>query len=72
VNLVLELVSISPIVMKIDYKPKHVEYSNIKDGKLLEILNFFTLDAADITLCDIRFTGVCFLKIFINSFPLVF
>ncbi|KAJ3197360.1 autophagy- protein 2 [Irineochytrium annulatum] len=53
-----QLVEFYPILMKIDYKPKHIDYTNLKDGNLIEILNFFHLDGAEMTLRDIRMTGV--------------
>jgi hypothetical protein len=45
--------------MKIDYKPKHVDYSNLKGGKFVEMVNFFPLDGADMTLSEVRISGVC-------------
>ncbi|KAI8849013.1 hypothetical protein BC829DRAFT_392668 [Chytridium lagenaria] len=53
-----QLCEIHPISVKIDYKPKQIDYTNLKDGNLIEILNFFHLDGAEMTLRDIRMTGV--------------
>ncbi|KAI9097184.1 hypothetical protein DFS34DRAFT_620774 [Phlyctochytrium arcticum] len=53
-----QLCSILPISVKIDYKPKHVDYANLKGGNLIEIMNFFQLEGADMTLRAIRITGV--------------
>ncbi|CAG8475052.1 4609_t:CDS:10 [Paraglomus occultum] len=49
---------IQPVVMKIDYKPKHVDYTNLKEGNLVELMNFFHLEAAEMTLRDVTLTGV--------------
>ncbi|CAG8485963.1 5701_t:CDS:10 [Paraglomus brasilianum] len=49
---------IEPVVMKIDYKPKHVDYTNLKGGNLVELMNFFHLEAAEMTLRDVKLTGV--------------
>ncbi|KAJ3216009.1 autophagy- protein 2 [Dinochytrium kinnereticum] len=57
-NTFFQLCEIHPISLKIDYKPKQVDYTNLKDGNLIEILNFFHLDGAEMTLRDIRMTGV--------------
>ncbi|KAJ1562348.1 autophagy- protein 2 [Cladochytrium tenue] len=46
------------ISLKIDYKPKHVNYRKLKDGSLIEVMNFFPLDGAEMTLRDVRLSGV--------------
>ncbi|KAJ3154120.1 autophagy- protein 2 [Geranomyces michiganensis] len=53
-----QLCDIQPLSIKIDYKPKHVDYANLKDGNMAEVLNFFQLDAAEINLRGVRLTGV--------------
>ncbi|TPX34144.1 hypothetical protein SmJEL517_g03112 [Synchytrium microbalum] len=54
-----QLVDIQPISFKIDYKPKHLDYSNIiRDGKVIEFMNLFHFDSADITLRAVRLTGI--------------
>ncbi|KAI9341790.1 ATG C terminal domain-containing protein [Zopfochytrium polystomum] len=53
-----QLCHIYPISMKIDYKPKHVDYKSLKGGNFVEIMNFFPLDGAEMTLRDVRVTGV--------------
>ncbi|CAJ0907099.1 16058_t:CDS:10 [Entrophospora sp. SA101] len=49
---------IQPIVMKIDYKPKHIDYTNLKGGNLVELMNFFHFEAAEMTLRSVKLTGV--------------
>ncbi|KAJ3180104.1 autophagy- protein 2 [Geranomyces variabilis] len=57
-NQFFQLCDIQPLPIKIDYKPKHVDYANLKDGNLAEMLNFFQLDAAEMNLRGVRLTGV--------------
>lgn len=54
----LQSVEIHPIVLKIDYKPKYVNYGNIKEGQFAELVNLFRLDEADIQLSHVKLTGV--------------
>lgn len=42
----------------VDYKPKHVNYSSIKQGELAELINLIHLDEARIYLKDIKLAGV--------------
>ncbi|CAG8442536.1 10645_t:CDS:10 [Acaulospora colombiana] len=49
---------IQPIVMKLDYKPKHLDYSNLKEGNFVELMNLFHLEAAEMTLRGVKLTGV--------------
>ncbi|KAJ3092413.1 autophagy- protein 2 [Quaeritorhiza haematococci] len=42
----------------IHYKPKHVDYTNLKGGNLIEIMNFFALDGAEMTLRSVRLAGI--------------
>ncbi|KAJ3044694.1 autophagy- protein 2 [Rhizophlyctis rosea] len=53
-----QFVEIDPIVLKVDYKPKHVDFANLKGGNLVEIMNFFHLDGAEMTLRNVRMTGI--------------
>ncbi|KAJ3015495.1 autophagy- protein 2 [Thoreauomyces humboldtii] len=53
-----QLCDIQPLSVKIDYKPKHVDYANLKGGNLVEMLNFFPLEAAEMNLRGVRLTGV--------------
>ncbi|CAG8746013.1 13896_t:CDS:2, partial [Cetraspora pellucida] len=53
-----QLFEIQPIVMKLDYKPKHLDYSSLKEGNLVELMNIFHLEAAEMTLRGLKLTGV--------------
>lgn len=54
----LEHIDIQPIVLKIDYKPKYINYGNIKEGQYAELVNLFHLDGADVQLSHVKLTGV--------------
>lgn len=57
-TLVVEHVDVHPIVVKVDYKPKYINYGNIKEGQLAELVNLFHLDGAEVTLSHVRLTGI--------------
>lgn len=45
--------------LKLDYKPKRVDYKALKEGKTIELMNFFHFEDAAMTLRRITLTGVC-------------
>lgn len=49
---------ISSIKMKIDYKPKTVDYVGMSSGNYSEFINLFTLDGSVLTLAKIKTYGV--------------
>ena len=49
---------IFPIGLKLDYKPKRVDYKALKEGKTIELMNFFHFDGAEMTLRHITLNGV--------------
>jgi hypothetical protein len=53
-----QYVNIQPVTLKIDYKPKYINYSNLKEGQLAELINLFSLDGAEMSLCSIKLTGI--------------
>ncbi|CAG8498680.1 19084_t:CDS:10 [Rhizophagus irregularis] len=57
-NTYFQSIEIHPIKMKIDYKPKHIDYANLKEGNLVELMNFFHFEAAEMTLNNVKLTGV--------------
>ncbi|KAF2205332.1 hypothetical protein GQ43DRAFT_453199 [Delitschia confertaspora ATCC 74209] len=46
----LQRVEINTVKLKLDYKPKKVDYAGLRSGHTTEFMNFFILDGADITL----------------------
>lgn len=53
-----EHVEIFPIELKLDYKPKRVDFSALREGKIIELMNFFHFDGAEMTLRHITISGV--------------
>jgi len=53
-----EHVEIYPIELKLDYKPKRVDYNALREGKTMELMNFFHFDGAEMTLRHITLSGV--------------
>ncbi|KAJ3270291.1 autophagy- protein 2 [Terramyces sp. JEL0728] len=53
-----QLFELDPISIQIDYKPKHVDYSSLKGGKLTEIINFLHIDGAKLYLTPVRLSGI--------------
>ncbi len=49
---------INSVVVKLDYKPKKVDYSGIRSGHTTEFMNFFILDEADMTLRNLKLYGI--------------
>lgn len=56
-----EHVEVFPVMLKLDYKPKRVDYKALKEGRTIELMNFFHFDGAEMTLRQITLHGVCFL-----------
>lgn len=50
------------VKLKLDYKPKKVDYSGLRSGHASELMNFFILDGSNITLKGIVLYGI-------NGFP---
>jgi autophagy-related protein 2 len=53
-----EHVEIFPIELKLDYKPKRVDFAALREGKTIELMNFFHFDGAEMTLRHITLSGV--------------
>jgi autophagy-related protein 2 len=53
-----EHVEIYPIEIKLDYKPKRVDFAALREGKTIELMNFFHFDGAEMTLRHITMSGV--------------
>lgn len=49
---------IKDVPVKLDYKPKKVDYAGLKSGHTTEFINFFILDEADMVLRHITLHGV--------------
>ncbi|KAH9843042.1 uncharacterized protein C8Q71DRAFT_735660 [Rhodofomes roseus] len=47
-----------PVDIKLDYKPRRVDYRALRDGRTIELMNFFHFDGAEMTLRHITLTGI--------------
>ncbi|ORX39665.1 hypothetical protein BD324DRAFT_648300 [Kockovaella imperatae] len=51
-------VEIFAIELKLDYKPKRVDLAALREGKTIELMNFFHFDGAEMTLRHITLSGI--------------
>ena len=49
---------IFPIELKLDYKPKRVDFAALREGKTSELMNFFHFDGAEMTLRHLTLSGI--------------
>ncbi|KAF9472211.1 hypothetical protein BDN70DRAFT_887253 [Pholiota conissans] len=54
----IQLGEIFPVDLKLDYKPRRVDYRALKEGRTIELMNFFHFDGAEMTLRHITLAGV--------------
>ncbi|KAI0065395.1 hypothetical protein BV25DRAFT_1821795 [Artomyces pyxidatus] len=54
----LQRAEVFPVGLKLDYKPRRVDYRALRDGKTIELMNFFHFDGAEMTLRHITLSGV--------------
>ncbi|TFK29985.1 hypothetical protein FA15DRAFT_663305 [Coprinopsis marcescibilis] len=54
----IQMAEIFPIDLKLDYKPRRVDYRALKEGKTIELMNFFHFDGAEMTLRHITLSGI--------------
>ncbi|KAF9348845.1 autophagy- protein 2 [Mortierella sp. AD094] len=57
-ELYFQSVKLGEISVKVDYKPKHVDYTGLTGGNFVELMNFFHLDAAEMALQEVRLHGI--------------
>ncbi|CAO3568283.1 unnamed protein product [Mortierella alpina] len=57
-DLYFQSVKLGEISVKIDYKPKHVDYTGLTGGNFVELMNFFHLDAAEMMLQAVQLHGI--------------
>ena len=53
-----QAVHVSPVGLRFDYKPKHLNFGQVRNGSMVELLNLFTLEDADMTLNAAYIHGV--------------
>ena len=54
----LQRVEVNSVQVKLDFKPKRVNYTGIRSGHTTEFMNFFILDRADLVLRHVIIYGV--------------
>ena len=54
----LQRVEVNAVRVKMDYKPKSVDYAGLRSGHTTEFMNFFILDQADLILRHVIIYGV--------------
>ncbi|KAI9682864.1 MAG: autophagy- protein 2 [Trizodia sp. TS-e1964] len=54
----LQRIEINAVKVKLDYKPKTVDYAGLRSGHTTEFMNFFILDQADLILRHVIIYGV--------------
>ncbi|OJJ49120.1 hypothetical protein ASPZODRAFT_129525 [Penicilliopsis zonata CBS 506.65] len=54
----LQRVEINAVRVKLDFKPKRVDYAGLRSGRTTEFMNFFVLDGADMVLRHVIIYGV--------------
>ena len=53
-----ERAEVYPVVLKLDYKPRRVDYRALREGRTIELMNFFHFDGAEMTLRHLTLFGV--------------
>lgn len=54
----LQRVEVFPVRLRLDFKPKRVDYAGIRSGHTNEFMNFFILDRADMVLRHVIIYGI--------------
>lgn len=54
----LQRVEVNAVQVKLDFKPKRVDYAGLRSGRTTEFMNFFVLDGADMVLRRVIIYGV--------------
>ncbi len=57
-NFKTEFAEIFSVDLKLDYKPRRVDYRALREGRTIELMNFFHFDGAEMTLRHITLAGV--------------
>ncbi|KXN86892.1 Autophagy-related protein 2 [Leucoagaricus sp. SymC.cos] len=54
----IQLAEVFPVDLKLDYKPRRVDYRALREGRTIELMNFFHFDGAEMTLRHITLAGI--------------
>ncbi|SOV06587.1 Autophagy-related protein 2 [Ustilago sp. UG-2017a] len=61
----VQFAEVLPIKIKLDYKPKRVDYNLLRQGKTIELMNFFHFEGSEMVLRHITLRGI-------NGWPRLF
>ncbi|KAL9938841.1 hypothetical protein V8E36_002560 [Tilletia maclaganii] len=54
----IQIGDVHAVRIKLDYKPKRVDYGQLRQGKTIELMNFFHFDGSDMTLRHVTLRGI--------------
>ncbi|ETS60986.1 hypothetical protein PaG_04917 [Moesziomyces aphidis] len=54
----IQFAEVLPIKIKLDYKPKRVDYNLLRQGKTIEMMNFFHFEGSEMVLRHITLRGI--------------
>ena len=54
----IQRIEVNPVRVRLDFKPKRVDYAGLRSGRTTEFMNFFILDQADMVLRRVILYGV--------------
>ncbi|KAK0531340.1 autophagy- protein 2 [Tilletia horrida] len=54
----IQVADVHAVRIKLDYKPKRVDYGELRQGKTIELMNFFHFDGSDMTLRHVTLRGI--------------
>ncbi|KAK0549985.1 autophagy- protein 2 [Tilletia horrida] len=54
----IQVADVHAVRIKLDYKPKRVDYGQLRQGKTIELMNFFHFDGSDMTLRHVTLRGI--------------
>ncbi|KAE8266650.1 hypothetical protein A4X09_0g5691 [Tilletia walkeri] len=54
----IQVGDVHAVRIKLDYKPKRVDYGQLRQGKTIELMNFFHFDGSDMTLRHVTLRGI--------------
>ena len=54
----VQFAEVLPIKIKLDYKPKRVDYNLLRQGKTIELMNFFHFEGSEMVLRHVTLRGI--------------
>jgi autophagy-related protein 2 len=66
-----ERAEVFPVGITLDYKPRRVDYRALRDGRTIELMNFFHFEGAEMTLRHITLFGASVIMLLVNARELI-